>query len=194
MEKTSADTLSFLKYMVDVFDNTLLEDTREALYMFCASTNYEIGWGDVSTFETRQYPCLHHTLTDTEWQQSNFMESIINTNLMDKLEGLVFESATINLSFPSSIQFPHTHGSSKVLVYQINPDWRHEYYGETIFYNDAMSEATMSVLYKPNRSILFDGNTPHSIRPTSHIAPQYRFTLGIFFKEPNFIEEAKNNT
>jgi len=188
------DILSSLRCMVEIFDNTLVEDTREALYMFCASTNYEIGWGDVSTFETRQYPCLHHTLTDKEWQQSNFMESIINTKLMESLEGLVFESATINLSFPSSIQFPHTHGSSKVLVYQINPDWRHEYYGETIFYNDAMSEASMSVLYKPNRSIFFDGNTPHSIRPTSHIAPQYRFTLGIFFKEPNFIEEAKNNT
>ena len=57
-----------------------------------------------------------------------------------------------------------------------------------------MSEAEQTVLYKPNRAILFDGNTPHSIRPSSHIAPQYRFTLGIFFKEPNFIQEAKNNT
>ena len=57
-----------------------------------------------------------------------------------------------------------------------------------------MEEATKSVLYKQNRSILFEGTTPHSIRPTSHIAPQYRFTLGIFLTQPNFIEEAKNNT
>ena len=162
--------------MVDVFDNTLMEDTREQLYMFCTTSDYQIGWGDVSTFETRQYPCLHHTLTPQEWKELKFMESIIN------------------LSFPSSINFPHTHGGSTVLVYDINPDWKHEYYGETIFYDDAMQEATKSVLYKQNRSILFDGTTPHSIRPTSHIAPQYRFTLGMFFTQPNFIEEAKNNT
>ena len=189
------DTPSSLNIMaVEVFDNAILEDTREALYMFCASTDYEIGWGDVSTFETRQYPCLHHTLTQAEWQTSNFIESIVNTNLIDAIDGLMFDSATINLSFPSSIQFPHTHGSSKVLVYYINPDWRNEYYGETIFYDNSMNEATQSILYKPNRAILFDGDTPHSIRPSSHIAPQYRFTLGIFFKQPNFIEEAKNNT
>ena len=180
--------------MVEVFDNTVMEDTREQLYMFCASTDYQIGWGDVSTFETRQYPCLHHTMTQKEWNKIDFMGSMINTNLMERLEGLKFETATINLSFPSSIQFPHTHGGSTVLVYDINPDWKNEYYGETIFYDDAMQEATKSVLYKQNRSILFDGTTPHSIRPTSHIAPQYRFTLGIFFTQPNFIEEAKNNT
>ena len=180
--------------MVDIFDNTLMETTREQLYVFCATTDYQIGWSDTSTFEHRQYPNLHHTLSPQEWKDSMFMESIINPDLISKLSGLKFDSATINLSFPSSINFPHTHGGSTVLVYDINPDWRHEYYGETIFYDDAVQEATKSVLYKQNRSILFDGTTPHSIRPTSHIAPQYRFTLGIFFTQPNFIEEAKNNT
>ena len=180
--------------MVQVFDNTLMENSREQIYMFSTTANYQIGWSDTSTFEQRQYPCLHHTLTPQEWKELNFMGSIINSELISKLEGLKFDSATINLSFPSSINFPHTHGGSTVLVYDINPDWRHEYYGETIFYDDAVQEATKSVLYKQNRSILFDGTTPHSIRPSSHIAPQYRFTLGIFFTQPNFIEEAKNNT
>ena len=180
--------------MVQVFDNTLMEDTRERLYMFCSMANYQIAWSDNSTFEARQYPCLHHSLTLEEWKDSNFIESIINPDLVTALDGLKFESATVNLSFPSSINFPHTHGGSTVLVYDINPDWKNEYYGETIFYDDTMQEATKSVLYKQNRSILFDGITPHSIRPTSHIAPQYRFTLGMFFQQPNFIEEAKNIT
>jgi|TARA_R110002153_G_scaffold213835_1_gene366389 hypothetical protein len=180
--------------MVKVFDNTLMEDAREQIYMFCTTTTYSIGWGDNSTFETRQYPCLHHTLTKKEWKDLGFLENMVNTDLITELEGLKFDSATINLSFPSSINFPHTHGGSTVLVYDINPDWKNEYYGETIFYDDTMQEATKSVLYKQNRSILFDGITPHSIRPTSHIAPQYRFTLGMFFQQPNFIEEAKNIT
>ena len=48
---------------VEIFDNVLMEDTREGLYMFSSSTDYQIGWEDVSTFETRQYPCLHHKMT-----------------------------------------------------------------------------------------------------------------------------------
>ena len=88
--------------MIEVFDNVLVEDTREGLYMFSASTDYQIGWGDVSTFETRQYPCLHHTLTKQEWANTKFIPSLCNPSLMKALDGLVFDSATINLSFPSS--------------------------------------------------------------------------------------------
>ena len=69
------------------------------------------------------------------------------------------------------MQFPHTHGNSTVFTYYINPEWKNEFYGETIFYNPTLTESISSVLYKPNRGILFDGNIPHSIRPASHIAP-----------------------
>ena len=76
MERTLGDIPSSLKSMIEVFDDVLMEDTREALYMFSSSTDYQIGWGDVSTFETRQYPCLHHTMTDKEWETSKFIPSI----------------------------------------------------------------------------------------------------------------------
>ena len=109
-----------------------------------------------------------------------------------ELDDLSFDEATINLATPSSIQFPHTHGSSTVLTYYINPEWKNEYYGETIFYDDTLNESIRAVLYKPNRAVLFSGKTPHSIRPASHVAPSYRFSLSIFYKEKNFIEKAKN--
>ena len=176
---------------VEIFDNVLMEDTREGLYMFSSSTDYQMVGKMYQHLKQDNILVTSIKWTKKEWETSKFIPSICNGKLIEAIDGLVFDSATINLSFPSSIQFPHTHGDCKVLVYYINPDWRNEYYGETIFYNETMSEASKTVLYKPNRAILFDGNTPHSIRPSSHIAPQYRFTLGIFFQQPNFIEEDK---
>ena len=46
--------------MIKVYDNVLPEVVREQLYMLAINTNYQIGWEDTSTFENKQYPCLHH--------------------------------------------------------------------------------------------------------------------------------------
>ena len=114
--------------------------------------------------------------------------------LKDLVKNLAFDKAVINLATPSSIQFPHTHGDSTVITYYINPEWKKEYYGETIFYDDSMQHCVGTALYEPNAAVVFDGHIPHSIRPASHIAPSYRFSLSVFFRKRNFLEEAKNNT
>ena len=178
--------------MIRVFDNFLQDYQREELYMMSVSAKYQIGWDDSSTIEYRQYPCFFKELTKKEWEELNFMENIIN--VPEELNGLVFEKAVINLVTPSAIHFAHTHPNKTVLCYYFNNDWRDEWYGETIFYNQQKSDATNVVMYKPNRAVLFSGETPHSIRPASFIAPQYRFTLSVFFRQSNFIEESKNNS
>ena len=178
--------------MIEVYDNVLPEVVREQLYMLAINANYQIGWEDTATFENKQYPCLHHKISSQEWGELNFLDAICDNTLRSFLSKYKYENATINLATPSSIQFPHTHGKAmKVLVYYFNPEWRNEFYGETIFYDDTLSDATRTVSYKPNRAVLFDGGIPHSIRPSSIVAPAYRFTLGIFFRELNFIEEAR---
>tara|TARA_R100000656_G_C3925993_1_gene123847 strand:+ start:252 stop:794 length:543 start_codon:yes stop_codon:yes gene_type:complete len=180
--------------MIEIHDNVLIESHREQIYMFSIMTEYKIGWDDTATFEHRQYPCLHHTLTSKEWAELDIINGLQDKQLRYRLTSLSFDEATINLATPASIQFPHTHGNSTVFTYYINPEWKNEYYGETIFYDDTLADSVNSVLYKPNRAVLFNGDIPHSIRPASHIAPSYRFTLSIFFKERNFIEEVKNSS
>ena len=180
--------------MIEIYDSVLIESHREQLYMFSITTNYKIGWDDTATFEHRQYPCLHHTLSSKEWDDLSILEGLQDISLKTKLNDLLFKEATINLATPSSMQFPHTHGNTIVFTYYINPEWKNEFYGETIFYNSTLTESIKSILYKPNRGILFDGVIPHSIRPASHIAPSYRITLSMFFRDRNFIEEAKNSS
>jgi len=180
--------------VIKTFDNVFEENVRAEIYLLAITTNYQIGWDDTSVFEHRQFPCLHHSLTKQEWGQLDLISRIQNQQLQDKIKNEKFVSATINLAVPSSIQFPHSHNSSTILNYYINPEWKNEYYGETIFYNNTLTDSINSVLFKPNRAILFDGSIPHSIRPASHIAPSYRFTLTAFFKEKNFIEESRNSS
>lgn len=180
--------------MIEIFHNILTENHRDHLYMYAANAKYDIGWDDTSTFENKQYPCLHHEVDKSSWDSLGFIEGIQDSTLVDKVINLQFSKAVINLATPSSIQFPHTHGGLTVITYYINPEWKKEYYGETIFYNDSLTESIKTALYDPNGAILFNGNIPHSIRPASHIAPSYRFSLSVFYRQKNFIEEAKNSS
>lgn len=179
---------------LEVYQDILSEHHRDQFYMYAVSANYKIGWEDSATFENRQYPCLHNEIEREEWENLQFIEGVQNPLLRSELSKLSFQEAVINLVTPASIQFPHTHGSSVVLTYYINPVWQPEYYGETIFYDQLKKESIKTVSYKPNAGVLFDGLIPHSIRPASFIAPSYRFTLSVFYKQPNFIEEVKNST
>tara|TARA_R100000152_G_C6765947_1_gene190822 strand:- start:730 stop:1272 length:543 start_codon:yes stop_codon:yes gene_type:complete len=180
--------------MIDIYDNCLAEDIRSDIYLMAITANYNIGWDDSSVFEHRQYPCLHHSVKKESWEQLNLVNEIQNHELRNKLKELSFVSATINLAVPSSIQFQHTHPQKYTLLYYINMEWKPEYYGETLFFNDLGTEVEYTSLFKPGRIVFFDGKIPHTIRPSSHIAPSYRFTLFASFNEKNFIEQAKNSS
>ena len=163
--------------MIKVYDNNMSIDDMTDLYTHAVTAKYEIGWDDTSTIENRQYPCLHSDMQRVELEQ--LMHYFYNT---PELEEWDYQRAVINLVTPSSINFSHTHGNSRVLCYYINPEWREEWYGETIFYKDDGADHQV-ISYQPNRAVIFDGTHPHSIRPASFIAPSYRFTLSIFFNE-----------
>ena len=180
--------------MIDIYDNIFTEDFRSDIYLKAITADYKIGWDDSSVFEHRQYPCLHHMLDKQSWEQLDLVNRIQNHELRNQLEELSFVSATINLAVPSSVQFQHTHPQKYTLLYYINMEWKPEYYGDTLFFNDLGTEVEHTSLFKPGRVVFFDGNIPHTIRPSSHIAPSYRFTLFASFNEKNFIEQAKNSS
>ena len=180
--------------MIQIHDDIFTEAFRSDIYLLAITAKYNIGWDDTSVFEHRQYPCLHHNLTKNEWEQLGLISRMRNQTLANKLNELSFVSATINLAVPSSVQFQHTHPESKNLLYYINMEWKNEYCGETLFYDELGNEVIKTSIFKPGRLVFFDGNIPHTIRPSAHVAPQYRFTLFVGFNEKNFIEQAKNSS
>lgn len=163
--------------MIKVYDNFMSIDHMTDLYTHAVTAKYEIGWDDTSTIENRQYPCLHSDMQVIEL--SDLMPYLLDT---PELERWYFKKAVLNLVTPSSINFSHTHGDSRVFLLYLNPEWREEWYGETIFYKDNGADHQV-ISYQPNRAVIFDGKHPHSIRPASFIAPSYRFTLSVFFNK-----------
>lgn len=163
--------------MIKVYNNYMSIDDMTTIYTHAVTAEYRIGWDDTSTIENRQYPCLHHDMQRVE--VNPFMHYFYNT---PELADWEYEKSVINLVTPSSINFSHTHGSDRVLCYYINPEWREEWYGETIFYQNN-GEDDRVISYQPNKAVIFDGEHPHSIRPASFIAPSYRFTLSVFFNK-----------
>ena len=64
----------------------------------------------------------------------------------------------------------HVEDNKTVLVY-MNAEWRPEWGGETIFYDDRL-EAQRIVTPKPGRIVIFDGRIPHTGRPPT---PKFMF-------------------
>ena len=82
---------------MEIFDNVLSENHREHIYVFCVTAQYEIGWDDSATFEHRQYPCLHHSLTDDEWKELDFINGIQDPQVRYRLTCLGFDNARLGV-------------------------------------------------------------------------------------------------
>ena len=74
---------------------------------------------------------------------------------------------------------PHTDSSTPgnyTTICYINPVWKPEWAGETVFFNE-MGDIAHAVLPKPGRMVLFDGRILHAARGLARICPAMRVTL-----------------
>jgi hypothetical protein len=75
--------------------------------------------------------------------------------------------------------YPHVDskkpGNYTTIVY-VNPTWKPEWAGETVFIND-LGDIAHAVLPRPGRITIFDGRIIHAARGLSRICPAMRVTL-----------------
>jgi Rps23 Pro-64 3,4-dihydroxylase Tpa1-like proline 4-hydroxylase len=169
--------------MIKVFDHIFPTAYQEFLYQFATNSLYRIGSQDgPATLDRRNHVYVHSEWSMEDLANSGFQEYLEKSNASSLLAGRKVVRATINLSVPSDTNFIHTHLDQLVGVYYLNLDWKPEWAGETLFYNDSMTEIIHASVYKPNRMIVFNGSVPHTIRPQAFSAPHYRLTLATFFE------------
>lgn len=178
--QTIQDNLGRSIYIVD---DAFTTEQHERLYGTVLNSYYRIGFADTDAIERLTNKYLHSSWSHDDYQRFGVKDAIESLDIYDKLKDCTLDRVTINLSTPSDSYYPHTHHNQYSLLYYLNLDWKPEWAGETIFYNDSMTEAIYTSLYKPRRLILFDGAIPHSIKVQSSLAPHYRFTLAIFFNK-----------
>ena len=63
------------------------------------------------------------------------------------------------------------------LMYYLNDQWSIENAGETVFYDNLRYDIIKSILPKPARAIVFEGNIPHDARSSSRIVADLRMVI-----------------
>jgi SM-20-related protein len=116
-------------------------------------------------------------------ERSGVLGRLATTPVAQEFDGHKLEKCVINLSTASDVNFVHSHPEDKVLLYYLNLEWRDGWHGETLFYDETGKEVVFANAYTPNRLVAFDAKIPHTIRPQSHLAPQYRLTLALIYNK-----------
>lgn len=168
---------------LDVFDGAVSFSEREHIYSVVRNSMYRIGNEDADAVETAQHKYMCAYYNDGDVEHTGIMQFIRDTPVWGIVGHLPLVRAHVNLSTPTDCHWAHDHRGQMGLLYYVNKHWKHDWAGETMFFNDDLSEVFHASVYTPGRIIVFDGEMPHSVRPQSSIAPTYRFTLSLFFQK-----------
>ena len=167
---------------VNVLDNVFDYQVQDQLYNVCRNSAYTIGWQDSEDIELLNRPFFHCKGDVKSILVKEIDLHIRNTSFGNKLTNYKMFSSTINCSRPGETYYEHLHpGGNKVVLYYPNFNWKREWGGETMFYDNKNQDLKFACEYRPNRLIIFDGEIPHSVRAPTYIADQYRFTMSFFY-------------
>lgn len=166
-----------------VFDDVFELEWKTKAFVFFKESLFSIGWADQPDPHYAQHMYLHSRYSQEDILKLGILDQIADEKMLSILNGKSLDpnrGAIVNLSTPTDTHFAHSHKNTTFLYYA-NLTWKEEWAGETLFFNEEVSEIVYTSIYKPGRVIIFDGSIPHSLRTQSKLAPQYRFTFGLFF-------------
>jgi hypothetical protein len=181
MVKYTKHTLSSGKE-IHVYDSLLPLGLRDKVFSFVSNSKFVIGWGDGAQERALKHKFLHSQFNDEDNENCGLLPFLKTTAVNDFIKDLTVKKSMINLSVPSDTNFAHAHPEKIVVLYYVNMDWEQHWHGETLFYTEDLSDIEIALKYTPGRVIVFDATIPHSIRPQSTSADNYRFTYALTFE------------
>lgn len=173
-------TLGERERIVTTYDDVFPLDFRHEIYSHAIRSSFKIGWEDNDVLENRHRVYLHSRLSNEDIDKLGILFHLARSPVFAELDGLTITRCVLNLSTPSDVYFAHSHPEAKVMLYYVNLQWEPSWYGETLFYDDALKNIVLATPYTPGRVSVFDGKLPHAIRPQSAAGPSFRFTLALF--------------
>lgn len=164
---------------IRVYDDLFTADQRDKFYVFANNSFFKLGWADGTIIENQIHRFLHSIYSNDDIETMGILDAIRNTEAAHELDGYKIAKCILNLSTASDANFTHVHPEDKILLYYVNLEWRDGWHGETLFFSENKKNIVFASPYTPGRLISFDAKIPHTIRPQSHLASFYRFTLAI---------------
>ena len=168
-----------LNKKIRVYDDLFSAKQRNHFYQFADSSYFKIGWADGSIVENQIHRFLHSEYSPKDIENLGIVNAIKNTEASHELDGYNIVKCILNLSTAADANFTHSHPEDKILLYYVNLEWRDGWHGETLFFTENHKDIVFASPYTSGRLIVFDADIPHTIRPQSHLAAFYRFTLAI---------------
>ena len=163
----------------DVFDYSQCQRLEE----FSINSSFRIGWSDTEDMN-RSQQFMHSMFSIDDLRACGVIEALRGSAVGSHISGYEPIGAVLNLTTPADSHVPHTHNNTdKVCLVYVNTHWDHKWYGETLFYNESLSNIELAIQYRPNQVVLFDPKIPHSVRPQSHDSVKYRLTLAIMLNK-----------
>jgi len=181
---------------VDVFDDVYPYETFRVISDACCHSPFLIGWQEGAKYQTdvsdAQLGCLHskwiwNKEAHCDWPEFHPKEDLVGKTENSKIKEFVNNreptTAVVNLVDSSGTYTCHVHPGFDVMLVYANVEWRRDWCGETLFYDDKAVDLVKAIEPRPNRVALFSGDTPHSIRPSSTISPKFRFSVTMMFEK-----------
>ena len=174
--------------MLEIIDNVFDEKTVDFLYgyyrdlspwHFTGEGNANTNWRKFYKDLSRDFEEDHILFNKAEEIFSNKLPHLKNTHVLDKpyASGYVY----------GTHHEMHRDGDCYTIMFYLNKLWAMSYAGETIFTNNEETEIISSVIPKPGRAVVFDGQIPHCAREVSRTCIELRMvaTFKYYKKEDN---------
>ena len=168
--------------MIHTYDNTVPFAKMQEIYNFVTESYFRLGWEDRTDIKV---PNIHSRYTEEELKRCGLYPHLKKIASKHEYGNNKFIECIVNLSKSGDYNFCHTHKGQIVLLYYVNLYWQDGFGGETLFYDDDLINAKSVSSFVPGRIIIFDGDTPHTIRAQSTYGPDYRFTISYFVDKEN---------
>jgi len=166
---------------IRVYDGLFPLGFRSVAYEFALASNFMLGWSDGVSDAQLKHKYLHSVFSADDVERLGILQHIKTSEAAKELEGWVLTKTVLNLTSASDVHFVHAHENQKILLYYVNLVWEDGWYGETLFFDDECKNILFASPYTPGRLTVFQGDTPHAMRPQSIVADKFRFSLALFF-------------
>ena len=172
--------------MIDVYDDCFNYATLQSFCSFIQKSNFST---DATDFVFRKDDSVHksnirskYSEEDTRnmgWFDTPFYQTLCQNYGIDRKP---IVNCLVNCVTSADYNVIHTDGGHLTVILFANLDWKLEWGGHLLFMNKQKSEAEKTVLFKPNRVVVFDGELPHAAMTPNSCCPYFRYTYAVQYK------------
>ena len=178
-----------------IYDDLFDFHTLDKLLHFVTGSYYR-PVGGLSNYdgELQNYHTFCSTYTKKDIENSKFLEYLpLEIKKQHRLSMETYNSCHVNLVTPSDKFHVHVDtdndkskgkgDNNTILMFFPNTNWHIEYGGDTLFLDESGEKVELYSQYTTGRIIILDGSIPHLARPSTILAPHFRYSFVVTFSE-----------